>query len=87
MRDNCLLPPWAIRESDGTYMQTGAHLPTRDGRICGNGYVDAIDGPYAVVVTDMGSVFRMTLAELEEAFHPPEYVMDVIEARNRRGLT
>ena len=86
-----LLPHWAYRRSDGTYMEIGAQLATRDGRRTGNAYVDDIVphaelGQMAVVVTDMGNSFRMTLAELMEAFYPPQYVMHLDEARARRPL-
>lgn len=87
----CLLPDWAERESDGNYMEAGAQLATRDGRRCGNAYVDRVEahdrlGQVAVVVTDMGSTFRMTARELEGAFHPPAYVMKLDEARKRSIL-
>jgi hypothetical protein len=85
------LPEWAERRSDGNYMEAGAQLATRDGRRCGNAYVDRIEahsalGQVAVVITDMGNSFRMTLSELEGAFYPPAYVMRIDEARMRRGV-
>jgi len=89
--NDVLLPEWAARRSNGNYMEVGAQLATRDGRKMGNAYVDGIEshlrlGEVAVVVTDMGNTFRMTSAELEEAFHSPAYVMRVDEARKRRGI-
>jgi hypothetical protein len=85
------LPEWAERLSDGNYMESGAQLATRDGRRTGNAYVDSIEhhdalGKLALVVTDMGNTFRMTIKELEDAFYPPEYVMRIEEARARRGV-
>lgn len=86
------LPEWAEKRSDGNYMEPGAQLATKDGRRCGNAYVDGVEphdtlGQLAIVVTDMGNSFRMTIRELEEAFYPPTYVMRLDEARARRGLT
>lgn len=86
------LPDWAAGRSDGNFMEPGAQLATRDGCRCGNAYVDGIErhetlGQLAVVITDMGNRFRMTVGELEEAFYPPVYVMNVHEARGRRGVT
>jgi hypothetical protein len=83
------LPHWAERKSDGGYMEAGAQLATRDGRRCGNAYVDRLEkhrrlGQIAVVVTDMGTVMRMTQRELEESFYPPAYVMRLDEARASR---
>lgn len=79
------LPEWAVRRSDGNFMEVGAQLATRDGRRLGNAYVDEIRGPQlATVVTDMGSRLTLTLRELEELFHPPSYVMHLDEARASR---
>jgi hypothetical protein len=84
------LPEWAIKQSDGTYMEVGAQLCTRDGRKCGNAYVDRIDFHkhldqfVAVVVTDVDNMFRMTHDELESYFFPPKFVMDVEKARKQR---
>lgn len=85
------LPTWAVKISDGNYMEPGAQLATRDGRRTGNAYVDCIVehpelGKLAVVITDIGNLFRMTLSELQEAFHQPSFVMDVAEARRSRGV-
>lgn len=90
--DDFPLPDWASSRSTGEYMEVGAQLATRDGRRCGNAYVDAIAphpslGTLAVVVTDVGSSFRMTWGELKEAFFPPAYIMRVAEARAKRGFT
>lgn len=83
------LPEWAIRKSLGDYMEEGAQLRTRDGRRCGNAYIDSIEqhaslGQIAIVVTDMGSVMRMTFNEVADYFYRPEYIMDVVEARKHR---
>lgn len=85
--DDFPLPEWAVGRSDGNYLQVGAQLATRDGRRCGNAYVDDSNGRDAVVVTDMGSVLHVNIKELEELFHPPSYIMDVREARARRGVS
>lgn len=90
--EDFMFPEWVERRSDGNYMEPGAQLATRDGRMCGNAYVDGIEphdsfGQVAVVVTDMGNSSRMTIQELEEAFYPPAYVMRLDEARARRGVT
>ena len=80
------LPFWAISRSNGNYMDIGAQLRTRDGRRCGNAFVNNLRdrpplGIIADVVTDAGSSFSMTLSELEEAFYPPIYIMNLLEAR------
>lgn len=85
------LPDWAIRRSDGNYMEAGAQLCTRDGRRLGNAFVECVEtheryGEIATVTTDMGNTFRYTLPELQSAFYPPSYVMDPIEARKSRKL-
>lgn len=87
--DDFPLPHWAVCRSHGKYMEEGAQLATRDGRRFGNAYVDRIEphdklGQVAVVITDMGSVMRMTVSELEEGFYPPVYIMRIEEARSAR---
>ena len=83
------LPPWAIRASDGDYLEIGAQLCTKDGRRCGNAYVEGsyLKGgwEYVKVVTDMGTVIYLTLGELQEMFHPPVYLMAIEAARAARG--
>ena len=86
------IPEWAEKRSNGEYMEIGAQLATRDGRRTGNAYVDDIEqhdalGQLAIVVTDMGNSFRMTIEELAEAFYPPAYVMRLVEVRERRRVT
>lgn len=85
------LPEWAERASDGEYTEVGAQLATRDGRRLGNAYVDAVDivgelGYLVTVITDMGNVCHMTLRELQEAFYPPQYMMNIEEARTSRRI-
>ena len=85
------LPSWAIKASDGTYMEVGAQLLTRDGRRMGNAYVHSLEfhpelGELAFVITDMGNHCLMTRRELEEMFYPPKYVMDPVEARKTRTM-
>jgi hypothetical protein len=87
--DDFPLPEWAARRSGGNHMEIGAQLATRDGRRCGNAYVDRLEkhrrlGQVAVVITDMGTTMRLTQRELEELFHPPAYVMRIDEARASR---
>ena len=79
------LPPWAAGKASG-YTDAGAVLPTRDGRKIGNATLlhqrvepcatvigfRPIDS--YVVVTDAGNFVRLTLAELRELFHEPEWV-------------
>lgn len=82
------LPEWADRKGNGSYMITGAQLATRDGRRCGNGFVNHISwhshpslSSLAHVVTDAGSMMRLTLREMWEHFYPPIYIMDLTKAR------
>lgn len=74
------LPFWAKEKSDGTYLQAGAQLCTRDGRRCGNSVVKQVLlsdvlGHIALIETDKGTRFRMTEEELKELFYPPKYIM------------
>lgn len=73
-----LLPKWAIGRATSGYMQMNAALPTRDGRRVGNSVVvhiqDTEAGKLATVVTDAGNTMRLNERELEELFHPPEYI-------------
>lgn len=84
------MPNWAVKESDGNYMEVGAQLATRDGRRIGNAYVNEI-APHdvfvrvAIIISDIGNVVTLTEREMEELFYPPAYIMDVEEARAKRG--
>jgi len=80
-----LLPEWAIGSADGDYL-LGSQLPTRDGRRVGNAHiiaisVDDLKEPRFLyhVLTDAGTELKMTSAELDEYFYPPEWVSDVKE--------
>ena len=81
------LPPWAVRKSNGTYMELYAQLPTRDGRKIGNAVIVAIESSafaiIATVKTDIGNSVRMVEKELEEYFHPPKYIMDITYGRSK----
>jgi hypothetical protein len=70
------LPPWALRLSDGNYMEVGAQLATRNGRKIGNAVVSSIADNIATVTTDRGSIVRLYPSELAEMFYPPRYIMD-----------
>lgn len=75
-------PPWACGRADD-YMDVGAVLPTRDGRVMGNATVTrrmrhaAMGGAFVVVLTDAGSRALMTRRELEAQFWPPVWRRDV----------
>jgi hypothetical protein len=82
------LPPWASHRSQGEYTELGAQLCTRDGRRCGNAFVDNTYtheklGVIVEVITDAGSKIKLTLPELEGLFYEPKYVMDLEKARKR----
>lgn len=85
--DEYPLPPWAEKRSDGTYMELGAQLCARDGRRCGNAFVDRLHeedyGLVADVITDAGTTIRLIQSEAEGMFHPPAYVMKLDNARRR----
>lgn len=83
-----LLPSWTEKESSGDYMEVGAQLCTRDGRKCGNAFVNGIIchdklGDIAEVVTDAGSVFNCTPRELAELFYPPKFILIINDARTK----
>jgi dCMP deaminase len=80
------LPEWAIQRSSGNYMQIGAHLATKDGRKHGNAYVDHFENDIAIILTDIGNAMHMRLEELQSNFYPPSYIMDIEEARKKRGI-
>ena len=71
-------PPWASDYAHGDYMQIGAILPTRDGRIIGNAYVYRIEfennRQVAYIKTDAESNAIMTREELTDLFHPPVWI-------------
>lgn len=82
------MPSWAERRSAGEYMDLGAQLPTRDGRLIGNAFVNGLRtiperGLVADIVTDAGAKLSLTLDELSEYYHPPVYVMNISEAREK----
>lgn len=74
------LPEWAVGYAKGNYV-LGAQLPTRDGRVCGNGHIVEIDALAHVytVLTDAGSEMHCLKEELMELFYPPVWVSDVKE--------
>lgn len=89
--DDMPLPPWAVGRAKGEPV-VGAQLPTRDGRICGNGHViehatsSLMPGVQLyVVLTDAGSRLTMTREEIDWAFHPPVWVSDVREVLRKFG--
>lgn len=85
MADAIHLPPWAIgRARPGQYDQLGAQLPTRDGRRIGNAVVIAVGVEShgistTEIETDAGTRKRLTVGELRELFHEPEWIMDAAQ--------
>jgi hypothetical protein len=82
------LPEWAISVADG--LAPGAQLCTRDGRSMGNA---VIMGPeklteqgrkYWPVLTDAGTLMRLSTEEIKAAFWPPRWVMDPRRAPGTR---
>lgn len=72
------LPTWASHRSSD--LQLGSQLCTRDGRRCGNAVVAAVwinshGARIYDVITDVGNVLHAEACEVNEMFHPPEYVM------------
>jgi hypothetical protein len=76
--DELLFPDWAAGRSDGTYLEVGAVLPTRDGHKCGNACVMELETSGSITVaavqTDAGNHLTLNKAELEELFYPPEWI-------------
>lgn len=59
-------------------------LATRNGRHIGNAVVTGKKGPYTQIVTDAGNILNLTRNELNELFHPPQYLMmHLLEAHLR----
>lgn len=81
------LPPWATGEAAG-YLTVGAQLATRDGRVTGNAVVESIDfssnEPVATILTDAGHRLHFNEAEMQSAFHPPVWTMDLTTAVGHR---
>ena len=71
------MPPWAIRQSSGLYLELGAQLCTRDGRNIGNAAVIAVLHNNAAVLTDIGTTLTLNQSEMSDLFHPPRWVMDL----------
>lgn len=72
-------PHWATGRTK-SYDVIGALLPTRDGRRVGNACVvgrgHIMNVHYMKVLTDAGTLLRLTKQELKELFHPPEWKMN-----------
>ena len=93
LNNDLLMPKWAIRKSNTTfldlsYSEIGAQLLTRDGRKTGNAFVNSLKmhkhvDMFVEIVTDAGSKVTLTIGELKELFYPPEYIMDINEARRK----
>ncbi|HDY98738.1 MAG TPA: hypothetical protein ENH72_09625 [Pseudomonas sabulinigri] len=86
------LPEWAIGHTHGEYVM-GAHLPTRDGRRCGNAHIIAAERAkwdeaktVYICLTDAGREMRLTKNELEEMFHPTEWISDIDEVKRKFGM-
>lgn len=79
------IPPWATGRACGAFIEIGAQLCTKDGRIIGNAVVVELDErligdvakPVARIITDIGTSLVLTENELKEFFHAPEWTMDV----------
>lgn len=90
-----LLPPWAKEKvgSQGS-LTPFASLPTRDGRRCGNAVMigpeirtyQGKDHLFHKVVTDAGTVMRLTENELNELFYPAEWVMEFLLTTHNEAL-
>ena len=88
------LPDWASKKANGDYTLPNASLQTRDGRRTGNAILiglsdrqwEACATTY-LVVTDAGNIMRLTLDEMKEYFHPPEYVMKTLLPAHITALT
>jgi len=74
------MPDWATGEA-ASPMQVGAQLRTRDGRRIGNavtvGTRDIHGKTFAAVVTDAGTWLNLTELELDQLFHPPQWLMRI----------
>jgi hypothetical protein len=88
------LPEWAAKRWEGEY-ELATQLCTRDGRRMGNAFLYDIETkefegvPYVLyhILTDMGSLIRMTENELKEVFHEPTYVGRIDAVRSRIPIT
>ncbi len=86
--NNFPLPHWAIKESNGTYMEIGAQLCTKDGRYIGNAFVNKISkhlklGLLAHIITDAGTSVTMSEKELQSRFYPPKFIMNTKKAKEK----
>lgn len=80
------LPEWAVARTDRPVI--GAMMPTRDGRKIGNAWIIAHwpESDAWEVLTESGNQLAFTSRELNEFFHPPEFVGDVDDIQNKWGL-
>jgi hypothetical protein len=79
-----LLPEWAFKRAAG--LEIGAQLPTRDGRRTSNAHIVDIRpaprgriGMEYLILTDAGSKFIMSEAEVHAQYYEPEWVADITE--------
>jgi len=77
------IPNWATKAINGE-LEIGAQLPTRDGRQIGNAYIirtilSADMEMFYLVLTDAGNQVFFTAQEINELFHPPQWVGDLDE--------
>lgn len=78
------IPHWAVCKNFGAQYIVGAQLFTTNGRRSGNGWIvkvinEPVDerlGPLYVVLTDAGSVMKLTRRELERAFEAGDWICD-----------
>jgi hypothetical protein len=87
-----LLPHWAEAEVPHGDWPVYSQLCTKHGGRIGNAVIVALlerdeddpeDKDYYRVLTDFGTVFNFSLAELEELFHFPVYTMQADRVRKR----
>lgn len=84
------LPDWAGSKLDGEWVQY-AQLQTKDGRRMGNAVILAVDVVFwddkpvdlHMIMTDFGTIVRMTESELAWQFHPPQWRMQADRVHRR----
>ena len=84
------LPDWADKALTGEWVQY-AQLQTRDGRRMGNAIILVVDVvvwddqpvDLHTIMTDFGTIVRLTEGELQGLYHPPQWRMRPDRVHNR----
>ena len=84
---------WAIKLSNGGYIEIGSQISTKDGIIYGNAYIDDIillgsqlatrihGNAYIDDIILLGTLGHIAMIITDNGFYPPAYIIDVVKFR------